>query len=398
MMNRKLFLGIAFALLQTTNVSANTSIGGGDYGGAIASGSAITAIGENAEASGEFSTAIGQDAKVTGNLATAVGQNAIADGLASTALGQNTSASGDFASALGQNAHVTGGWSTAVGEGSLVSGDYSSAMGQYSRTEGNWSTAAGQGSYVNGDFSSAIGQNSKVEGNNSTALGQNSSVTAERGTALGQNSSVTAVGAVAIGQDSVADRENTVSVGSEGQERQIVNVADGEVSSTSKDAINGSQLNELAQQINNIDGGINIRMNNLDSKINKVGAGAAAMASLHPLEYDADDKLSFATGIGSYHGSSAVALGAFYRPDGNTLVNFSASMGNGENIYGLGMSFALDGKKSSRNVSKKALVQNISTLTIENERLGSKLDSLENSNSKMAAEIEQLKVLVSSLK
>ncbi|MDU2117102.1 MAG: S-layer homology domain-containing protein [Veillonella sp.] len=106
---------------------------------------------------------------------------------------------------------------------------------------------------------------------------------------------------------------------------KITNVADGEVSATSKDAVNGSQLYQATSGISN---GVNL----LNSKIGKVGAGAAALAAIHPLDFDPDDKWNFAAGYGNYAGENAMALGAFYRPNEDTMFSVAGSMGNGENM------------------------------------------------------------------
>ena len=104
----------------------------------------------------------------------------------------------------------------------------------------------------------------------------------------------------------------------------VSGVADGTVAAGSTEAINGSQLALRDQAINSLGGTVN----KLDNRINRVGAGAAALASLHPLDYDPDDKGSFAVGFGSYKSEHAAAVGAFYRPNEDTMVNFAATVGN----------------------------------------------------------------------
>lgn len=135
---------------------------------------------------------------------------------------------------------------------------------------------------------------------------------------------------------------------------KITNVADGEVSATSKDAVNGSQLYQATSGISN---GVNL----LNSKIGKVGAGAAALAAIHPLDFDPDDKWNFAAGYGNYAGENAMALGAFYRPNEDTMFSVAGSMGNGENMVNAGVSLKL-GQKNGVSISRVALAKEVQDL------------------------------------
>ena len=135
---------------------------------------------------------------------------------------------------------------------------------------------------------------------------------------------------------------------------KITKVADGEVSATSKDAVNGSQLYQATSGISN---GVNL----LNSKIGKVGAGAAALAAIHPLDFDPDDKWNFAAGYGNYAGENAMALGAFYRPNEDTMFSVAGSMGNGENMVNAGVSLKL-GQKNGVSTSRVALAKEVQDL------------------------------------
>ncbi len=88
--------------------------------------------------------------------------------------------------------------------------------------------------------------------------------------------------------------------------------------------------------------------------MNKVGAGAAALAALHPLDFDPDDKLTFVAGFGNYQGENAAAIGAFYRPDEKVMFSVAGSMGNGENMVNAGISFALD--RTAKHSTSKAVM------------------------------------------
>ncbi|HIU63999.1 MAG TPA: S-layer homology domain-containing protein [Candidatus Avacidaminococcus intestinavium] len=117
---------------------------------------------------------------------------------------------------------------------------------------------------------------------------------------------------------------------------------------------NRDVLEQHGDQINNITNNVN----KLGSRVDKVGAGAAALAALHPLEFDPDTKLSFAAGVGNYKGETAGAIGAFYRPDEKVMLNLGGTIGNGENMVNMGVSFALD-RTSHVNNSKVAMAKEL---------------------------------------
>lgn len=114
--------------------------------------------------------------------------------------------------------------------------------------------------------------------------------------------------------------------------------------------------------------------------MNKVGAGAAALAALHPMDFDSDNKLTFAAGVGSYHGASAAAIGAFYRPSEQVMFSIAGNMGNGENMVNAGVSFALD-RPSKTPTTKAALVK---TVVAQNEQIAALNETLAEQNEKIA--------------
>lgn len=159
----------------------------------------------------------------------------------------------------------------------------------------------------------------------------------------------------------VGDKTYISESGLNANDQKITNVADGEISADSKDAVNGSQLYATNQKIDNITqdiDNVNNRVDKLDGKINKVGAGAAALAALHPLDFDPDDKLTFSAGVGHYEGETAAALGAFYRPDEKVMFSLGGTVGNGDEMINAGISFALD-RTSNVNNSKVAMAKEI---------------------------------------
>lgn len=178
----------------------------------------------------------------------------------------------------------------------------------------------------------------------------------------------------------VGDKTYIDSNGINANDQKVVNVAPGRIAADSKDAINGSQLyqtNERVTSVENRVGTVENRVDKLDSRVDKVGANAAALANLHPLEFDADSKWNIAAAVGGYKGETATAIGAFYRPNENVMVNVSSSFGTGENMYGGGISLRIGqgGNKARRNATnglterEKAMQKQIDSLT-------SRLDAL----------------------
>ena len=122
---------------------------------------------------------------------------------------------------------------------------------------------------------------------------------------------------------------------------------------------------EFREHFNELD----YRVDNLGSRVDKVGAGAAALAALHPMDFDPDDKLTFAAGYGNYKGKNAAAVGAFYRPDEKVMLSVGGTFGNGENMVNAGISFSLDRTarvSNSRTAMAKEIVDlraNVANLT-----------------------------------
>ena len=141
--------------------------------------------------------------------------------------------------------------------------------------------------------------------------------------------------------------------------------------------VNGVEIGALTGANSDAINGLNQRLGRLTGKVNKVGAGAAAMAALHPLEYDPEDKLTFSAGVGNYGGQTAAALGAFYRPDEKLMISLGGTMGNDENMVNLGVSIGLDGAKGLPKLSKKEMVEKINTVEAENEELLRRIARLE---------------------
>ena len=179
---------------------------------------------------------------------------------------------------------------------------------------------------------------SAVDGTINVTL--NDEITVETVNSTTVNSTTVNVG------DNITIEEGNVDMGG----NKITNVYEGDIYQGSMDAVNGGQLWQTNQNLNR-----------LGDRMNKVGAGAAALAALHPLDFDPDDKLSFAAGVGNYGGATASAIGAFYRPDERTMFSIGGTIGNGENMVNAGISFAL-GKGGKINNSRVAMTHEINDL------------------------------------
>lgn len=209
------------------------------------------------------------------------------------------------------------------------------------------------------------------------------------GLKVGEKVSVTE-NAVTAGKTSISDEGVKVGdktyisdKGLNANGQNITNVADGKVEKDSKDAINGGQLFDTETKINNrIDGVENQvisnsnRIGQLSSRVNKVGAGAAALAALHPMDFDPDDKLTFSAGYGNYAGQNAAAIGAYYRPDEKVMFSVGGTVGNGENMVNAGISFSLDRTNHVSN-SRTALAREVIDLRGQLAVMGAKMAKME---------------------
>lgn len=170
---------------------------------------------------------------------------------------------------------------------------------------------------------------------------------------------------------------------------KITNVAAG---TADTDAVNYGQLKGVESSVQNNTTNINRlngRVNDLDSRINKVGAGAAALAALHPQDFNPDDKWDFAVGYGNYRDANAMAIGAFYRPDENVMFSMGTNFGNGENMVNAGVTFKL-GPKNHTTSNKYLLSKEVTTLRATVAQQDAQLKQQSN-------EIKELREMVSKL-
>ena len=171
---------------------------------------------------------------------------------------------------------------------------------------------------------------------------------------------------------------------------QIHDVAAGEAPT---DAVNVSQLRDATSHINNamvnVDNKINNAMATMDRKINKAGAATAALSGLHYLDYNPNDKWSFATSVGHYKNTTAGAIGTSYQPNENTMVHFGVALGS-ESTFNLGASFKLGYQDPNLKMSRFEMAQQIKDLQADNA-------SLRADNEELRAEVKEIKVALQKL-
>lgn len=196
-------------------------------------------------------------------------------------------------------------------------------------------------------------------------------VTMEKDLSVGGNATV--AGDVTANSYKVGDKTYIDKDGINANNQVIRNVGQGNITEGSTDAVSGGQLYETNTRVSGLEtrmGTVETKVDKLDGKIDKVGANAAAMANLHPLEFDEDSKWNIAAAVGSSGSETASAVGVFYRPNENVMVNASAAMGTGENMFGGGVSLRLGhGGNKAKEAQMKAAAA-------ENKELRAKVDDL----------------------
>lgn len=285
----------------------------------VSDGSIAIGDGNESGRNDQVAMTIGSENKVTG-------KNSIAIGYSIN--GQNNDVSGDYSVAVGFGHKVSGNNSGAFGDPNVVTGDSSYAFGNDNTVNGNNSFVIGNKSQINNSGSLAIGSKNKISGENSVAIGNN--------VIVGHKN------AVAIGEGSMTTADNTVSVGSESNKRRITNVAQAE---DENDAVNYGQLKSyVAENAGGANSGEVFKLRGevakLDSRVSKVGASAAALAALRPMEFDPGNKWSGGIGFGNLNGKSAAAVGVFYRPNRDVFYSLGGNVGGEENIINAGVNFS----------------------------------------------------------
>lgn len=366
------------ATLQTGSWNSN-SVAIGSKNTAL--GSSALAVGNEAKAQMSETIAIGHEAQADKTWGIAIGTRATASDVRSLALGHQAKSTGYKANAIGADATANGNHANAIGSSATATGDHAQAFGAGAQATGVRTNVFGSDAAATADYSIAIGNKANASTANSIALGADST------TRSATNVTSATVAGHTYGGFAGTSPVGSVSVGKAGQERQIHNVAAGKISADSTDAVNGSQLysvaNDLQTQINNSTPGqinnnitnLNNRVGNVEKRVNKVGAGSAALAALHPLDFNPDDKWTIAAGYGHYHNANSAALGAFYRPNEDTMFSVGGTVGTGESQLNAGVSIRL-GKRSPESRSRVAMGREIAELNARLQDMENKYNNL----------------------
>ena len=286
---------------------------------------------------------------------------------------------------------ATGIGSTGLGIDNTVTGNNSTAVGYKNKVTGNKSGAFGDPNVVTGNGSYAFGNDNTIKGDNNFVLGNN--VTIDAGI---QNS-------VALGNGSTVSSSNEVSVGSATQKRKITNVADGEVSATSTDAVNGRQLYNAMQNSNNtFKNEVNEKIDNVKNEVRNVGSLSAALAGLHPMQYDPKAPTQVMAALGHYKNKQAVAIGASYHFNDRFMMSTGIALSGEkrtETMANVGFTVKLGkGSGVAYNETPQYVVQNeVKRLTVENQELKEKVNAQGAENKDLKERVQKLEEKLNKL-
>ena len=375
--------------------------------GNIASGEKSSAFGYNNTASGRESSAFGHWNEASGNQSSVFGHGNLTNGFASSAFGYGNSADKEGSSAFGYNNTASEKSSSAFGTQNEANGEKSSVFGNQYKVTGEASGAFGVGKttwngitgkfdydYVNeGKDSYMIGNYNRIASgsNNNFILGNNVSI----GSGI-QNS-------VALGNGSTVSSSNEVSVGSATQKRKITNIADGEVSATSTDAVNGRQLYNAMQNSNNtFKNEVNEKIDNVKNEVRNVGSLSAALAGLHPMQYDPKAPTQVMAALGHYKNKQAVAIGASYYFNDRFMMSTGIALSGEkrtETMANVGFTVKLGkGSGVAYNETPQYVVQNeVKRLTVENQELKEKVNAQGAENKDLKERVQKLEEKLNKL-
>ena len=278
--------------------------------------------------------------------------------------------------------------STGLGADNNVTGEYSTAVGYKNKVSGNHSGAFGDPNVVTGNGSYAFGNDNTIKGDNNFVLGNN--VTIDAGI---QNS-------VALGNNSTVSSSNEVSVGSATQQRKITNVADGDVSATSTDAVTGKQLYKVMQNsgatgIENLRNEVNEKIDDVKDEVRGVGSLSAALAGLHPMQYDPKAPAQVMAALGQYRNRQSVAVGLSYYFNDRFMMSAGVAL-SGEkktkSMANVGFTVKL-GKGSGvtyNEAPQYAIQDEVKRLTVENNKQAKENQELKERVKKLEEKLEVL--------
>ena len=435
-MNKTVLMTATIASLAVNVFAADNNFIGGTDNTVTNNAKSVGVVGYQNTVGGNNAVAFGENNIANGTNSFAGGNNSKAMGRNSFAYGSHAEALVEYTTAIGSQARTSAYDTVAIGNGAYVSGTSSVAIGRTNNLTGENSVVIGANNNdIKGNQSTVIGYNNKMAGDmEQTIIGANSETSGQGAMAIGTHTQATAIDAVAVGNNIIADKPNSVSIGTNSvtddavavadmtvngkthavagtnpsavasfgskdragfggvtnYTRQLTNVAAGQVNVSSTDAVNGSQLFAVAEEVGNngtqiaknkqnikdIAVGLNMlgdvvndhesqiatlhdttvnhegritalenRQNNIGNEIhatnqrmNKLGASSAALSGLHPLDFNSNDKASYAVSYGHYRNANAVALGAFYRPNERVMIGAGMTLGS-ENQYTLNIAF-----------------------------------------------------------
>ena len=283
---------------------------------------------------------------------------------------------------------ATGTGSTGLGTDNTVTGNYSTAVGYKNKVTGNHSGAFGDPNVVTGNGSYAFGNDNNIAGDNNFVLGNNVNI----GAGI-QNS-------VALGNNSTVSSSNEVSVGSATQQRKITNVADGDVSATSTDAVTGKQLYKVMQNsgttgIENLRNEVNEKIDDVKNEVNHVGSLSAALAGLHPMQYDPKAPTQVMAALGHYRNKQSVAVGLSYYFNDRFMMSAGVAL-SGEkktkSMANVGFTVKL-GKGSGvtyNEAPQYAIQDEVKRLTVENNKQAKENQELKERVKKLEEKLEVL--------
>ena len=283
---------------------------------------------------------------------------------------------------------ATGTGSTGLGTDNTVTGNYSTAVGYKNNVSGNHSGAFGDPNVVTGNYSYAVGNDNTIKGDNNFVFGNNVTIDASI-----QNS-------VALGNNSTVSSSNEVSVGSKGKERKITNVADGEVSATSTDAVTGKQLYKVMQNsgttgIENLRNEVNEKIDDVKNEVNHVGSLSAALAGLHPMQYDPKAPAQVMAALGHYRNKQSVAVGLSYYFNDRFMMSAGVAIGSEKRVKSMAnVGFTVKLGKGSGveyNETPQYVAQNeVKRLTVENNKQAKENQELKERVKKLEEKLEVL--------
>ena len=382
----------------------------------IASNLKSSAFGNRNKASGGEDSAFGQWNEAAGGQSSAFGHGNLTNGFASSAFGYGNRADKEGSSAFGYGNRADKEGSSAFGYNNTASEKFSSAFGTQNEANGEKSSVFGNQYKVTGEASGAFGRGKTTwngttgkddydyvnEGKDSYMIGNYNRIASgsNNNFILGNNVSIGPgiQNSVALGNGSTVSSSNEVSVGSRGKERKITNVADGEVSATSTDAVTGKQLyngdgiNASAWRaklgigsadVENLRNEVNEKIDNVKDEVRDVGSLSAALAGLHPMQYDPKAPAQVMAALGHYKNKQAIAVGASYHFNDKFMVSTGVALSGEkrtETMANVGFTVKLGkGSGVSYNETPQYVVQNeVKRLTVENQDLKSKINNQDN--------------------